>query len=120
VFCDEQGVSVAADRDGRDHEATHIVAVENGRVIGTCRLLFGGRLARLGRLAVEPEERGRGVAGAILREADRVSRAHGSERISLHAQTYALALYEREGYLERGRRFMEENIEHVAMEKVLA
>jgi predicted GNAT family N-acyltransferase len=120
VFCDEQGVSVAADRDGRDHEATHIVAVEDGRVIGTCRLLFGGRLARLGRLAVEPEERGRGVAGAILREADRVSRAHGAEHISLHAQTYALALYERQGYLERGRRFMEENIEHVAMEKVLA
>jgi predicted GNAT family N-acyltransferase len=120
VFCGEQGVSLAADQDGRDHEATHLVAVEGGRVIGTCRLLFGGRLARLGRLAVEPEERGRGVAGAILREADRVSRAFGAERITLHAQTYALALYEREGYSERGRRFMEEGIEHVAMEKVLA
>jgi ElaA protein len=89
-------------------------------VIGTCRLLLGGRLARLGRLAVEPEERGRGVAGAILREADCVSLAQGAERIALHAQTYALALYERQGYLERGRRFMEEGIEHVAMEKVLA
>jgi predicted GNAT family N-acyltransferase len=113
-------VSFAADRDGRDPEATHLVAVENGRVIGTCRLLFRGRVARLGRLVVEPHERGRGVAGAILAEADRVSRATGADRISLHAQTYALALYERDGYMERGVRFMEEGIEHVAMEKVLA
>jgi predicted GNAT family N-acyltransferase len=113
-------VSFAADRDGRDPEATHLVAVANGRVIGTCRLLFRGRVARLGRLVVEPHERGRGVAGAILAEADRVARANGADRISLHAQTYALALYEREGYMERGVRFMEEGIEHVAMEKVLA
>ena len=34
VFCGEQGVSIAADRDGRDHEATHIVAVDGGRVVG--------------------------------------------------------------------------------------
>jgi len=120
VFCGEQGVSLEADRDGRDPEAVHLVAVENGKVVGTCRLLFRGRVARLGRLAVEPGDRGRGIAGAILREADRVSRAHGADRISLHAQTYALALYERDGYAERGARFMEEGIEHVAMEKVLA
>ncbi|MBD0281437.1 MAG: GNAT family N-acetyltransferase [Thermoleophilaceae bacterium] len=120
MFCDEQGVSADADRDGRDHEATHLVAIENGRVIGTCRLLFRGGVARLGRLAVTPKERGRGVAAAILREADRVSRSRGADRIALHAQTYALALYEREGYVERGKRFMEEGIEHVAMEKVLA
>jgi predicted GNAT family N-acyltransferase len=119
VFCGEQGVSLEADRDGRDPEAVHLVAVENDRVIGTCRLLFRGRVARLGRLAVEPAERGRGVAGAILGEADRVARACGADRISLHAQTYTLALYERGGYAERGARFVEEGIEHVAMEKVL-
>jgi predicted GNAT family N-acyltransferase len=120
VFCGEQGVSLEADRDGHDQEATHLVALERGRVIGTCRLLFRGRVARLGRLAVEAGERGRGVAGAILREADRAARDGRAERISLHAQTYALTLYARDGYVERGAAFMEEGIEHVAMEKVLA
>ena len=119
VFCGEQGVSVEADRDGRDAECVHIVAVRDGRVIGTCRLLFDGRVARLGRLAVEPEQRGRGVAGAILREADRVALAGRAERIALHAQTYALSLYRDNGYTERGPRFTEEGIEHVAMEKAL-
>ena len=119
VFCGEQGVSMEADRDGRDPEATHIVAVEHGLVIGTCRLLFRGDVARLGRLAVEPGRRGDGVAGAILREADRLAQAAGSGRIALHAQTYARELYLREGYEERGAVFVEEGIEHVSMEKLL-
>jgi predicted GNAT family N-acyltransferase len=120
VFCTEQGVSQAADRDGRDREATHLVAVENGRVVGTCRLLFRGRVARLGRLAVEPVLRRSGVGGAILAEASRAARKAGAERIELHAQTYARALYEREGYAEHGDEFVEEGIAHVAMRKPLA
>ena len=119
VFCEEQGVSTEADRDGRDSEATHIVAIDGGHVIGTCRLLFRGGVARLGRLAVEPDRRGDGVAGAILQEADRLARDAGAEAISLHAQTYAKALYLRDGYLERGATFVEEGIEHVSMEKTL-
>jgi predicted GNAT family N-acyltransferase len=112
-------VSVTADRDGRDPEALHVVAIEDGRVIGTCRLLFRGRVARLGRLAVEPEWRGRGIAATILAEADRVAREQRAQAISLHAQTYALRLYHDAGYAERGPRFVEEGIEHVAMEKAL-
>ena len=96
------------------------MAVDEGRVVGTCRLLFRGRVARLGRLAVEPERRGSGIAAAILREADNVARGQGSESISLHAQTYALRLYLDAGYEERGPAFNEEGIEHVAMEKTLA
>jgi predicted GNAT family N-acyltransferase len=120
VFCEEQGVSFEADQDGRDPEATHIVAVDDGTVIGTCRLLFRGAVARLGRLAVKRERRGDGVAAAILQEADRVAVGAGAESIALHAQTYALALYEAAGYREHGPTFTDEGIEHVAMEKRLA
>jgi predicted GNAT family N-acyltransferase len=120
VFCGEQGVSFEADQDGRDPEATHIVAVEDGVVIGTCRLLFRGPVARLGRLAVEAGRRGDGIAAAILEEADRVAADSGAETIALHAQTYAQSLYEHAGYEEYGPTFVEEGIEHVAMEKRLA
>lgn len=119
VFCGEQGVTPAADRDGRDHESTHLVAVEDGRVIGTCRLLPRGDVVRLGRLAVEPDQRGRGIASKILVLADEVSRALGGRRIDLHAQTYAIDLYRTDGYVETGDRFVEEGIEHVSMEKRL-
>ena len=120
IFCGEQGVSFEADQDGRDPEATHIVAVDDGVVIGTCRLLFRGPVARLGRLAVEQGRRGDGVAAEILSEADRIATEVGSESIALHAQTYALPLYARAGYEPYGPTFVEEGIEHVAMEKRLA
>ena len=120
VFCGEQGVSFEADQDGRDAEAVHIVAIEADAVIGTCRLLFRGQVARLGRLAVERDRRGDGIAAAILREADRIASEAGAESIALHAQTYALTLYEQNGYEEYGPTFVEEGIEHVAMEKRLA
>jgi predicted GNAT family N-acyltransferase len=96
------------------------VAVEDGRVLGTCRLLLSESTAHLGRLAVEPGSRGRGVARAILAEAARTARAGAAERIALHAQTYARRLYAGAGYAERGDPFDEEGIEHVAMEKRLA
>ena len=120
MFVDEQGVSPTADRDGRDPEAVHLVAVEDGRVIGTCRVLIQGPLARLGRLAVERDRRRRGIAAAILDAAGVVAREAGATEIDLHAQTYALALYRDAGYTERGEEFVEEGIRHVAMRKALA
>jgi len=120
VFSLEQGVRPEADRDGRDPEATHLVAVEGARVVGTCRLVFQGALARLGRMAVERELRGAGVGAALLREAEREALAAGATSISLHAQLPARSLYERDGYRQRGGRFVEEGIDHVAMEKRIA
>ena len=62
----------------------------------------------------------RGYAAEILSEADRIASDAGLESIALHAQTYALGLYERAGYQPYGPTFVEEGIEHVAMEKRLA
>ena len=120
VFCDEQGVDRAAEQDGRDDEAIHLVAVRRGRLVGTCRLLVDGGTVRLGRNAVASSERGRGIGTALLRAADAVAAGTGADRIRLHAQLAATALYERSGYLAEGATFLEEGIEHVTMEKRLA
>jgi predicted GNAT family N-acyltransferase len=120
VFCGEQGVSEAQESDGRDGQALHLVALAGAELVGTCRLLFEGRTAKLGRMAVERPHRGRGVGRALLRAAEREARAAGARRVALHAQTGALGLYERGGYVARGGTFMEAGIEHVAMEKRLA
>jgi putative N-acetyltransferase (TIGR04045 family) len=120
VFCDEQGVTLEADQDGRDPEAVHIVAVDAGQLVGTCRLVFDDGIARLGRMAVEPNLRGRGIGAHILEEAEREARAAGARRIRLHAQTDAQSLYERGGFQAQGEEFVEEGIPHVTMEKRLA
>ena len=119
VFVGEQGVTVAADHDGRDPEALQLVAVED-EILGTCRMLIEpGGTARFGRLCVRASARGRGVAAALLEAAEREARAAGAVRIGMHAQTDALPLYERAGYTAYGDRFDEEGIEHLGMEKHL-
>jgi predicted GNAT family N-acyltransferase len=119
VFCVEQGVPANEERDGRDRSGLHLIAVHGDEVVATCRLVFVGTTVQYSRLAVKQSFRRRGVASALLAETDAVSRAHGANRIVLHAQTYARALYDQAGYVPRGREFVEANIEHIAMEKLL-
>ena len=119
VFCVEQGVPKREEIDGRDGDAIHLVALRDGHVLGTCRLLFVDRTVQLSRLAVEPEARREGIATALLHEADREAAAARAKRIVLHAQTYARELYTADGYEPRGRTFVEAGIEHIAMEKRL-
>jgi len=120
VFCIEQGVSLEDERDGRDDEALHLVAVDGGVVVATCRLLSEGPEVKLGRMAVAPSHRGRRLAAALLVEADTRARELGAQRIVLAAQLSAQAVYERAGYAPYGDVFPDAGIEHVMMGKPLA
>ncbi len=119
VFCVEQGVPERDELDGRDHEGIHLVAVRDGELLATCRIVLVGSTAQFSRLSVRREARRQGIATAMLAVADEESRAGGARRIVLHAQTYARELYDQAGYRPRGRVFWEAGIEHVAMEKLL-
>lgn len=119
VFCMEQGVPEREELDGRDHDGIHIVAVEDGEVVATCRLVMVGRTGQFSRLAVRRSARRRRIATALLDAAEAEARAAGGRRLVLHAQTYAQSLYEQSGYMPRGRSFREAGIEHIAMEKGL-
>jgi predicted GNAT family N-acyltransferase len=119
VFCVEQGVPEREELDGRDHEGIHLVAIADGEVVATCRILMVGVTAQFSRLAVRGSCRRRGIATALLEMADAETRAARGVRLVLHAQTYAQSLYEQAGYVPRGRPFREAGIEHIAMEKEL-
>jgi predicted GNAT family N-acyltransferase len=119
VFCVEQGVPEWEELDGRDPEGIHLVAVADGELLGTCRMLHIGRTIQFSRLAVRADARRQGIASALLALADDEARAMRAKRLVLHAQTYALKLYENAGYRARGRVFVEAGIEHIAMEKTV-
>ncbi len=119
VFCVEQGVSLAEERDGLDGEALQLVVLADGEVVGTCRLLVECSEVKLGRMAVASSHRGRRLAAALLVEADARAREMGGRRIVLAAQLTAQAIYERAGYAPYGDVFLDAGIEHVMMGKAL-
>ncbi len=120
VFCVEQGVPVQEEIDGRDGEATHLVALapEEG-VIGTLRLLFDGELVKVGRVAVDRPWRGRGIAGRMLGLALERARERGCTRARLGSQVAVVGLYEQHGFAVCSDVFEEAGIPHVWMEREL-
>jgi predicted GNAT family N-acyltransferase len=117
VFCDEQGVALEDELDARDDEALHIVALDDGVLVGSCRLLVEGDTVTLGRMGAA---RGRGLAGQLLAEAEARSRELGARRIVMAAQVSARRVYARAGYEPYGDVFLDAGIDHVMMAKGLA
>jgi len=109
-----------AELDDLDERATHVVALADGAVIGTCRLLLlDGGECRLGRMAIESGRRREGIGRQLLAAAEAEARRAGANEIVLHAQTKAEPFYAASGYAAEGERFIEEDIEHIRMRKPL-
>jgi predicted GNAT family N-acyltransferase len=119
VFVVEQRVPVDEEMDEHDATALHLVAVEDGRVVATARVVMEGDTAKVGRVAVAASARRRGIASRLIAACEREARARGGRRVTLAAQTGALSLYERAGYVAYGERFMDAGIEHLMMRKPL-
>ena len=114
VFVEEQRVPPEIELDEWDAASDHALAVDaTGRAIATGRLLPDGHV---GRMAVLPEWRGRGVGAAVLDALVARARQRGMKRVRLHSQTHAQGFYARFGFTRTGAEFMEAGIPHVSME----
>ena len=120
VFVAEQSVPPEEEMDEADATATHAVAMYQGQVVGTGRVVLrDGELAQIGRMAVEAAWRRRGIGGLILEFLEEEARAQGMHRGMLHAQEYVKSFYAAHGYREFGETFLEAGIRHIEMRKEL-
>ena len=127
VFVSEQSIPAEVELDQADATATHAVALHQGEVVGTGRLVVdAGEVAesevaagRIGRMAVDQTWRRQGVGGQILRFLEGEARRQGLTQCVLHAQEYVKDFYAGEGYQERGEVFLEVDIPHIEMWKEL-
>jgi predicted GNAT family N-acyltransferase len=120
VFCAEQGVRLAAERDGRDGRALQLGAfAAGGELVGTCRLLEVRGELLLQRVAVRADRRRHGIGRRLVAAAGEQARTLGVGTLSLHAQLESEDFYRRLGFAPSGRPFLEEGIEHVAMHREL-
>lgn len=120
VFVAEQAVPAEEELDEADAEALHAIALAEGRVVGTGRLVRRGpETMQIGRMAVDQPWRRRGVGSRILEYLEAQATALGYRHSYLHAQEYVKAFYAAHGYQEHGGVFLEANIRHVEMRKEL-
>ncbi len=116
VFIRGQGIAESDEWDDEDATSVHVLATLNREPVGTGRL---DRAGKIGRIAVLPGARGRGVGTLILRRLLDEARLLGIREPCLHAQVQAVPFYERLGFERRGGVFVEAGIPHVRMSLAL-
>ena len=115
VFVIEQNVPEELEWDEYDETAWHAVAKLNEQVVGTGRLILDQSKAKIGRMAVDKDCRGKGVGSEILKALINLGKEKGAQEFILHAQTHAIAFYAKEGFEPYGAIFDEAGIPHVEM-----
>lgn len=109
VFIGEQRVPEAMEWEEVDPACDWFAAEHGGRAIGIVRLRPD---ARIGRMAVMPDWRGKGVGSALMSAVLGRARVRGLGRADLHAQTSAIGFYLRFGFEPHGPEFEEAGIPH--------
>ena len=122
VFMEEQGYTDEFDAIDDDARCIHVTLYVDGELVGCSRIfpeplecalapsspqspaspfdegVVPDAVYLLGRVAVLPEFRHRGLAGSIVQESERAAQAAGAQLIKLHAQEYVQGLYAKQGY----------------------
>jgi len=119
VFVEEQNVPPSLEVDEHDAAgAVHALALLDGVPAGTGRfVLIGPGVARIGRMAVLDDARGKGLGMALLRFLEAEARKRGARQFTLNAQVSARRFYEKAGYQAVGPIFDDADIAHVRMDR---
>ncbi|MFT0847901.1 GNAT family N-acetyltransferase [Actinomycetaceae bacterium L2_0104] len=124
VFVEEQAVPPEEEIDALDTapDTIHLLAVHEGRDVGTARVLSEGPgHCHIGRVAVRAQARGTGVGRELMDAAaavalERCSGPDGKVEILLSSQEQAMGFYRSCGYeVVNGERYLDAGIWHQDM-----
>ena len=119
VFVEEQEVPLELEMDEYDAIATHFLLRDGAIPLATARLLDKHGLAKIGRVAVLKEARGRGLGLLLMQAVIDEAKRRGFTESVLDAQTYAVPFYARLGYVAEGAEFDDAGIPHFLMRRKL-
>ena len=115
VFIEEQQVPEALEWDGLDADCHHVLVTDaDQRPVATGRMLPDGHI---GRMAVLPDCRGKGIGSAVLAGLLEVAQQQGYAEVFVHAPVTAIAFYQRHGCVISSDVFMAAGIPHRTMRR---
>ncbi len=108
--------------DEKDRKSFHLYGKnENGEVIAVTRILPKGvsyNEISIGRVALKKEFRGKGIADTLmLTTLQFIEQEFGKQPIRISAQTYLLNYYNKHGFKQVGKAYLEDDIPHIEMLK---
>ncbi|HEY1017720.1 MAG TPA: GNAT family N-acetyltransferase [Sediminibacterium sp.] len=120
VFVLEQ-LCVYQDADNKDQRSHHLMIKDNGKLIAYARLLPPGVSypeMSIGRVISSPEYRRKGAGRLLMQKAiEGCHELFGEGPIRIGAQLYLKKFYESFGFVRAGDMYLEDNIEHIEMER---
>ncbi len=119
VFVEEQAVPLELELDEYDDTSAHFLLREGETPLATARLLDKHGLAKIGRVAVLKEARGRGLGLRLMQAVLDEARRRGFQESVLDSQTYAIPFYARLGFVAEGEEFDDAGIPHFLMRRRL-
>lgn len=120
VFQVEQGVDSELDFDGKDEVSEQIIAYLDKQAVGTARIRYlNQKIAKIERLAVLSEVRGKGIGKQIMELALDLANKKNIKEVVINAQEYIIGLHQKLGFEPEGEIFEEAGIAHVKMRKKL-
>lgn len=129
VFVVEQNCAYQ-DIDEADFDCLHLVAHQNERLIGYCRIVAPSvhkkynhdssaseSMPAIGRVLVLPQHRGKGLARQIMTDAIKYChKKYGKKTpIAIAAQTYLIHFYNSLGFIADSDFYLADGLEHVNM-----
>ena len=115
VFIKGQKVPKNRELDGLDNSAKHVIVTYKGRAIGCARIRFIHNKAKLERIALLKEYRGKGFGKQIMEYLIKCCKRKNPKEIVMHAQYYLKNFYDKCGFKKRGRIFIDAGIRHIEM-----
>ena len=104
----------------KEKDYLHIASFEDDELLGCCMLVEVNRnTLQLRQMAVKDNLQRKGIGASIIYFAEKLSKDKGYKKIMMHARDSAIGFYEKFGYTVKGEPFIEVNVPHHVMEKLL-
>ncbi len=107
IYWDTPDNEQSLERKIKDHPDSILVAVEDGRVVGT-EFIVEDFMPFLFRIAVHPEYRGRGISKELMQKGEEILKERGYNNVNILVAVDDLGLqelYQKRGY-EKGRKYV--------------
>jgi ElaA protein len=120
VFVVEQNC-VFQDMDYKDQKALHVLGTYDNQIVAYTRLFKAGDYydnASIGRVVINTNFRNKKWGNDLMQYSiSEVEKHFGSSQITIGAQLYLQKFYENNGFVKTSDVYLEDDIEHIEMQK---